>query len=260
MTDMNIIKTKYIIDARLVSPDSEITKFSEEFMNRYSEYRRGERTVYLFDDINSANNALNELLSNDLRGKLSYYFEINDDEILYYPAFYFGCDMEFNLFQGEKADSAIIQNYDLVEDYESNILLVSPRAKKILESEVFGAKWSLIETTKGELFFSLEINKILPESIIIPAPVEVEELEMFPGFYSIRSDGREVITQANLNDLKTVGIAKSSEANIGDKTVKWVPQPIITTGAIIHKIRSNKLKGFAEHSIPLLMESHPLSR
>lgn len=168
--------------------------------------------------------------------------------------------MEFDLFQGEKADSKKVKKYDLVQDYESELLLVSPGAKEILESEIFGAEWNLIETTKGELFFSLEITKVLPDPIVVPVPVEVEELEMFPGFYSIRSDGREVITQPNLDELKIAGIAISTEANIGEKTVKWMPQPIITTGAIIHKIRSKKLRGFAEHPVPLLLENHPLSR
>jgi hypothetical protein len=148
--------------------------------------------------------------------------------------------------------------YEMAMDYQSERIVVTWRVKTLLESLSQGLQWEPVGGTAGREFVLMSVTEALPEPIIVPSPVFVGPNEHPPDTYAVQSDGRDVITDANIAKLKDVGIALSNEIKVKTKVVKHRPY-LIALGTIIHALQSARVKGLLEPSSLLIPESHPLS-
>lgn len=186
-----------------------------------------------------------------------YKLELTTSELATYPAIYLGMYCTFEVFiqdeETEKVNVTVLNEYEMVQDYDSERIVVSPQVKTVLENMTKGLGWKSIKTTDNKEWFIMEVLEILPQPIIVPSPVSVEQNEESSGSYAVRSDGRDVITKANISKLKEVGIALSLEVQVLSKILKWRPR-ILASGKVIHALLLAGVKDIVELTVPLLIE------
>jgi hypothetical protein len=123
-------------------------------------------------------------------------------------------------------------------------LVVNTTLLELLRPLTTGLEWQRYEHATAELW-SLTSARELPEPIRIPRPVSM--VQGMNGLWMVMDDGRSVITQSNLEHLRSVGIgwAVTLEVN-GDV----LPQPAIPVfgGRVLEVI----LKAGVELAIPPL--------
>lgn len=257
------MKVRHQIEAQLYHYSDGILPGAEEFISKYAPYRVEPTTTYIFSDESKLAEAMSLLAKHGLEAEKFYDFEIEPNELETYPALYLGTYTIFDLFildeEAEWVDASVLNEYEMVQDYESERIVVSPRVKKVLEKITQKVGWESVERTDKQQWFLMEVVELLPEPIIIPFPVSVEPNEDPPGTYAVRSDGRDVATQANISKLTEVGIAVSLEVKAQEKMLKWRPR-LVASGKVIYALQSAGIKDILDFTSPLIGESHPLSR
>jgi hypothetical protein len=245
------------IQAELYSLDG-ILPGGSEFITRYAPYRTGRTTTYVFSEEHLFRDAMSLLSQYGLKAKTFYVFELNQDEIKAYPAVYIGIHDIDGLFVDDRVDDGRLGRFEMAMDYQSERIVVTLRVKDLLERISRGLKWEAVEGMAGQELVLMSVVEHLPEPIIVPSPVFIGPNEYPPGTYAVQSDGRDVITNANIAKLKGVGIAVSEDVRTKEKVMKWRPR-LIASGEIEYALQSAKVKGLLEPISPLLPESHPLS-
>lgn len=245
------------IEAELYSLDG-ILPGGDEFNTRYASYRTGRTTTYVFSDEHLFREAMSLLSQYGLKATTFYIFKLNQDEINAYPAIYIGIHNINGLLIDDRVNESQLGQAEMAKDYQSERIVVTPRVKNLLESMSRGLKWEPVEGMAGQEFFSMSVVEDLPEPIVVPSPVYIGPNEYPPGTYAVQSDGRDVITNANIAKLKDVGIAVSEDVKVKEKVMKWRPR-LIASGEIAHALQSAKVKGLLEPISPLIPETHPLS-
>jgi hypothetical protein len=245
------------IEAELYSLDG-ILPGGSEFITRYAPYRIDRTTTYVFSDEHLFREAMSLLLQYGLKATTFYIFKLNQDEIKAYPAIYIGIHNIDGLLIDDRVNERQLGQAEMAKDYQSERIVVTLRVKNLLERMSRGLKWEPVEGMAGQEFILMSVVEYLPEPIVVPSPVYIGPNEYPPGTYAVQSDGRDVITNANIAKLKGVGLAVSEDVRVEEKSMKWRPR-LIASGEIVHALQSAKVKGLLEPISPLLPESHPLS-
>lgn len=191
-----------------------------------------------------------------------YKFELATNELETYPALYLGVYCIFEVFGiesgKEKVNANILNDYQMVQDYESERIVVSTKLKKILDGKTRGLSWESTETTSGEECFIMEVKEILPEPIFVPFPVSIEP-EHPALTFAVRSDGRSAITETNIAKLTEVGIALSLDVKTPLTVLPW-QRRLLASGKVIKALQMVGITDIIELTEPLLLESHQLIR
>jgi hypothetical protein len=245
------------IEAELYSLDG-ILPGGSEFITRYAPYRLGRTTTYVFSDEHLFRDAMCLLSQYGLKATTFYIFELNQDEIKAHPAIYIGIHNIDGLLVDGRVSEGRLGQFEMAKDYHSERIVVTLRVKDMLERMSRGLKWEMVEGMAGQEFVLMSVVEYLPEPIVVPSPVYIGLNEHPPGTYAVQSDGRDVITNANIAKLKDVGIAVSEKIMVKTEVMKWRPR-LIALGTIQHALQSAKVKGLLEPISPLIPESHPLS-
>jgi hypothetical protein len=255
------MKISYQLEAELYHYSEGILPGAEDFISKYAAYRSEPTTTYVFSDEQQLEEAMSLLAKHRLSAERFYKFELTPNELATYPALYLGLYCTFEVFiidEGKKrVNATVLDGYEIVQDYESDRIVVSPRVKKILENTTKEVHWESIETTNAQEWFIMQVMEILPEPIVVPFPVSVEPEEDPAGTYAVRSDGRAAIAEANISKLAEVGIALSLEVQTPLQLLKWRPR-FVASGAVIYAMQLAGVKDILELTGPLLPESHPL--
>jgi hypothetical protein len=245
------------IEAELYSLDG-ILPGGSEFITRFAPYRIDRTTTYIFSDEHLFRDALSLLSQYGLKATTYYIFRLNQDEIKAYPALYIGIHNIDGLLIDDQVNERKLGKADMAKDYQSERIVITLRVKNLLERMSKGMKWEPVEGMTGREFILMNVEEYLPEPVIVPSPVYIGPNENPPGTYAVQSDGRDVITNANIAKLKNVGIAVSGDVRVKEEVMKWRPR-LIASGEIVQALQSAKVKGLLEPISPLLTESHPLS-
>jgi hypothetical protein len=251
------MRTLHVIEAELYGAEGALPG-AEEFMVAYAEDKTGPTTTYVFRDVRRMEDAAALLAEHGLKHTDFYIFDLEADEVSAYPAFYLGVHVVWNLFAHGTVDAAPLDEFDIVKDYETEHVVVSTEVRKILEDTTSGLTWSAVTGTDGQQRFLMMVTTDLSDPIDIPAPVEIAKNKYPIGTYSVRSDGRDVITMSNVSTLAETGIAVSHEARIPSGIVKWRAR-LLASGRVVSALRSAGVKGILEPLVPLITEAHPLA-
>ncbi|MFB7497232.1 hypothetical protein ACFC09_21525 [Streptomyces sp. NPDC056161] len=98
--------------------------------------------------------------------------------------------------------------------------------------------WQELREYSG--FYVLASVPRLPDPVVIPRAVWRAETR--EGSWAVQSDGREFLTQGNMEILQWAGIAQSDYCNIGGQVFRWERPPIFG-GAIIAFLASEEVIG-----------------
>jgi len=251
------MKNIHKIEAELYD-DQGILTGAEEFLRRFSKQRHGRTTTFFFSDENILLEAMSVLAKYNLKAERFYVFQLDPYEAATYPALYLGIHVIDNLLMGNQVNEAQLDQAEIAMDYQSECVVVTPRVKKIFEATTQLLEWEPTEGTNGRKFLVMKVVEHLPQPIIVPAPIYVGLNEYPAGTYAVRSDGRDVITNANISKLMEVGLAVSEEAEIQSKVLRWRPR-LVASGVVIHALQSANVKGFLEPVSILIPESHLLA-
>lgn len=254
------MKVIHYLELKLYNYHGEITPGYEEFISKYAPYRHGSSTSYIFSDSQQLAEAISMLTKQGLPVEHFYKFELATNELETYPALYLGVYCIFEVFGiesgKEKVNANILNDYQMVQDYESERIVVSTKIKKILDGMTKRLSWESIETTNGEECFIMEVQEILPEPIVVPFPVSVEPEDPVLTF-AVRSDGRSAITETNIAKLREVGIALSLDVKTPLMVLPW-QRRLLASGKVIKALQMAGMKNILELTEPLLLESHLL--
>jgi hypothetical protein len=248
---------KYVIEAELYDLDG-ILPGAEEFLRRYAPNRSGKTTTFVFSDERKADEAFSFLATLRLKADRFYSFRLADDEVPRYPAIYLGIKIVDSLLNNDTVNEALMEDCDLALDYQSERIVAALNVRGLLEGSTRGLRWSALRHSGTREFMSVDITERLPEPIIIPVPIEVSPNEEPPGTFAVRSDGRDIITRNNVLHLSEVGVAISEEVKVVSRTVRCRPR-CVASGAVIHNLQANGVRGLLEPLTPLILESDRLA-
>lgn len=251
------MKIVHKIETELYDNDGILTG-GEEFLRRYPAQRYGKTTTFVFSEEGMLAEALSLLAKYGLKAERFYVFELDPNEVATYPAIYLGIYITYDLLIDNRVNEMQLNQAGIAMDYQSERIVVTPRVKKLLEGMTRGLQWESTEGTDRRAFVLMKVVEQLPEPIVVPSPVYLGLNERPPGTYAVRSDGRDVITNANISKLVEVGLAVSEEVETQSKVLRWRPR-LVASGAVIHALQSASIKGLLEPISPLIPESHPLA-
>lgn len=246
----------YQIEAELYDLDG-ILPGGKDFITRYAAHRVGP-TTYAFVDEYTLTEAMSLLARYNLKAEKFYVFKLRPEELETYPAVYMGISVIDNLLIDNKINENQLNQAEIAVDYQSERIAVTPRVKKLLERLAKGLQWEVTQGTHGKELILMKVTEKLPEPIFVPSPLYVELNEYPAGTYAVRSDGRDVITEANILKLMEVGVSVSYSVKTQSNVLRWRPR-LIATGAVIHALQSANVKGLLETISPLIQESHSLA-
>jgi hypothetical protein len=256
------MKIKHVIQVHLTDQYWELLPGAKEFREKYAAHFLKETGIYVFSDESDLVQALATSSQYELKTERFYDFEIESDELATYPALFLNFPCKFELFVGEDgeewADVTVIKDYQMIKDYSSERILVSPLAQQIIESTAKGIQWQPAETTNGEEWFIMQVTQNLPDPVIVVSPIEVKPYEKFPDVYSVLCDDRCVATDTNIAFLAEVGMACSSSMKISSQVVRSHPR-LLASGKVVHALESAGIKRIRQDIHPLLTPDHPLS-
>jgi hypothetical protein len=257
------MKINHVIQVHLTGRHGELLPGAKELMEKYATNPLGGQGLYMFSDESDLTEALAISSQYGLKIGRFYDLEIKLDELATYPALFLNFPSEFDLFVGEDGeewtDATLIKNYhQIVEDYGSGRILVSPLAKQIIEGASKGVQWQSAETTNGEEWFIMQVTQNLPYPIIVVSPIEVTPYEKFPDVYSVLCDDRFVATATNIAFLAEVGMAESLNMKISSQALRWNSR-LLASGTVVHALESAGITKIRERAHPLLTPDHPLS-
>lgn len=256
------MKIKHLLKVKLYDVHTGILPGGEEFSNKYGAFRVGPtKTRFMFTDKQALADAISFLEKNGLKAEHIYSFELEPDEVKDYPAFFLNFESLFDLLVEGRVDLDVMGEREIAKDYQTGHLVVSLRVRKILEGVTRAIQWTSLGMTDGQEWFTMEVTKRLPEPVIIPFPIEVEQNETRPDTYTVMNDGRNVITQASMLTVKRFGLCLADQIKVELKVLKRWPIPIVSSGIVIHALQSAGVKGGPLGKLfPLIPETHPLSK
>ena len=252
------MRIRYLITAELFALASGPRPGAESFRREFAAYRTAIASHFRFDraaDVDRAEARLREL---GLAGSRFYEFELPPQELAAHPAVYLGIDSVDDLLDGGEVDPENLGERELAVDFASRRLFARDRARACLSRHAPDLTWNHHSGGPVAGLYEIRIGRALPEPIAIPLAVEVNENPSPPGVHSVRSDGRDVITDGNARFLRRAGLAISRSAAVDGRVLTW-PDRLVASGALMSDLLDAGIEGVLEPLAPLLPASHPLA-
>lgn len=246
------MKTHHLIEAFLF--DSSGRKpGAEEFEAKYAANCPGKTTSYLFEDEKSAETAMTLLRKHGIDFERGYLFEVLN--VGMHPAFYFGRVSIDGLLREDSVNEKKMGTNDIATDFHSVRVIVSSRMRALLEERAQDVNWITL-AGKNKSWSELDVKTVLPDPIFLPHAIELGDSEEPDGTYWVRSDGREVISDANVAVLRKAGIAVSDTFRVHDRSRRWRPNLLIA-GTVLQSILDRGYNGLLVPHVPLLLYGDP---
>jgi hypothetical protein len=250
------MRTVYEIEVDLVTETGEAHPAAALLKSTFAGNRSKNATVYRFTEVDELTIFVSFLEQHAVRFQRFYSFSLERGEIGSYPAFYFGAEVVFDLFVRGEVDSEKFGLADVLFDYGTEMLIVAPRMRVLLEPLAPGVAWQQYTGIDGQPYAELKIVGLLPEPLRIPEAVEVAERATPPGTHAVRSDGRDVISEANVSALAALGLARSEEVELPGEKRLTSPRRLVS-GRVLDALLSANVKGLVLPPVPLLPATHP---
>lgn len=225
-----------------------------EFVEKFAQFRTAQTGNFSFPDKETARQAI--AMANDvhLEPQLLYFFHVDPEAIPTGSVFYFAVDVEEDILEPGQVQSQLLTDVEVAIDLCYDVVLVNERLKDLLERNASGLQFNAIEE-KG--WFRLDGISELPEPIVVPKTIYLSPNENPPGTWAVQSDGRDVLTQANVAWVHKHGLAVSHEVKTPADRLAWRPRVVIS-GSLLALLWQEKISGLASLLTPLLIEQDAL--
>lgn len=240
--------------------DTGIQPGAAEFSTRYAQYQPGSTlTTFHFTDPVVLASALADLAAFALPFQHIYAFKFRRAELKDYPAFFFGLPCLYDVLTPQGVNLKAIKKREMVKDYATGRMIFSQRIKEAIESLVPEAHWQELTSAEGQWFW-LDIQTKLRDPLRIIHPFEVIENEKRPGTYRLVYDGRAIISQWDMDQLRQCGVCFSDRMAVGAQVLQCYPEPMLASGLLMHALHPF-LKGREKSTFSVaLSPEHPLAQ
>ncbi len=222
------------------------------FTQRFGAQAVAKGGVFSFANKENALRAFEFAKAEDLDPQLFYFFHVEAEELSSAPAFYLAADVEEDILEPGQPQLQFLTNVDLALDLYTDKILVSSRVKDLLETHQVGVQFAPINGM-SQSWFRLDELTELGEPIHVPNPVFFSPNENPPGSYAVQSDGRDIITEANIRLLQTQGVAGSGKVRTPTGVVTW-RRRVLISGKLLAELARANVRGLTMPPTPLLSE------
>jgi Spore coat polysaccharide biosynthesis protein F, CMP-KDO synthetase homolog len=223
---------------------------ADDFVKRFGPSQTAQAGIFSFRDKETARQALDAAAKDHLEPQLFYAFHVDAEAIATAPAFYLSVDVEEDILAPDGVQSHFLTNVEVALDLYFDVILVNQRVKDLLEKHAVGVQFNAIDENG---WFRLDGITNLPEPIVVPKPMYRSPNETPPGTWAVQSDGRDVLTEANLAWVREHGLAVSHEVKTPADRVAWRPR-VVVSGNLLALLRQEKINGLTVQPAPLLTE------
>jgi hypothetical protein len=126
----------------------------------------------------------------------------------------------------------------LAVDLRTRARIASAELVRVLEPLTSGVTWTASEDHEGML--ALTDAPHIPDPVVVPRAIDLSETA--GGIWSVRSDGRELLTHASLRLVREAGIALTPQFTTEGRTLPWYRPPIFG-GRVLDALRGLDVNG-----------------
>lgn len=202
------------------------------FLKRYDKNRDGRSSVFLFDESKKANDAVKFCEKINIRFYFSYDFVITMNEIENDTVFLFGMEETAGLLAGGGVDEEKFGVMDMRQDADSGALIVSEKAKNIIESNSNDVHFAPL----GEYF---QVEPTSP-GIAITVP---KTLEDGMGVGPVDSDGRYVGSEELFDTVERNGLIGVGTFEVEGESRSVSPHARLINGKLFKALVAYRMKG-----------------
>lgn len=249
------MKTLYEIEIDVITDTGEVHSVPPEVVARLAANQVGRSNAFRFDDWSQLQEAESFLRTRGTRFQRFYRFTLGRDEVATYPGFYLGSETLFDLMIDGRVEVKTMKRLDIALDYGSDRLIMTQRLQAALSPITRCLAFQATTASDGRGFAILHDMGLLPDPIAIPNPVEISPKVNAPDTYAVRSDGRDVLSDRNREQLARMGIARTAHVMLPGKKVVASPRWLVS-GLVLDAMLRLKAKGLLAR-VPLLETNHP---
>jgi hypothetical protein len=249
------MKTLYEIEIDVITDAGEVHPVPPDVAAYLAVHRVDRSNSFRFDNVRRLNEAELFLQDRGIKFQRFFRFAIDREEVAAHPAFYLGPEVFFDLVVDNRLEVKKLKGLDIALDYESERCVMTLRLQAALVPITSGLTWRTIAGSNGRSYAIVDDMAILPEPIVIPNAVEISEKEDPPGTYSVRNDGRSVLSDANREALSKLGIARAERVVLSGERSLTSPRRLVSGLGLDAMLRINP-KGL-QPLVPLLLPNHP---
>lgn len=182
----------------------------------------------------------------------NYSFNIDYDKLDEYPAYILGIKDQDNVFINNRLNYKVVKRYDIVEDFDSDRIILSQNFKDEIEST--GVEIKYLDNFDNVKYYELERNCFFPEPVTYSKIWKLSEPDpRFPDAgHGVYDDGRKILSQNNLKYIKNHGVCFCNKFEFEDKVYKLYPSSLVVTNELLSTLYKKKYKGLIKFTIPFL--------
>ncbi|MDX1958313.1 MAG: hypothetical protein SFU98_07050 [Leptospiraceae bacterium] len=241
------VNYKIIVD-HLDQP--QLIKSANEFVQVFSEFRKGQTWFFQFEDKLSLVKALEILRTKNLIWDLVYELSIEEDEITHFPCYLLGLPTLYLQSNDDILYEKKLQRKQIFKEVQTDKIIVNEKVKNILESHSSSFDFQRIKSNKNNNFYILTIHEFLKEPIAVANVTQLNTINKEDELYFLVSDGRYFISKEKVLELEHLGILKYNLLRHNDKIYK-VPNGLVMSPLMIQVLMKNKILGYNDFLIVL---------
>ncbi|WP_028973191.1 hypothetical protein [Spirochaeta cellobiosiphila] len=232
---------------------------ANQFAIQFSSSRIEKTWFFKISDKKELLKAKTFLESQSFDWEIIYEFELSNDEIDDYSAYFPGIYSDYKILKNSIVLERRVRNYDIINDLDSNRIILSEKTQKVLENIVEGLKFIPVESDKSKLFYFLENVIALSSPINVVKASEINLINSSDNLYFIVSDGRYYIHGALEQEIENAGIVMCHSMRYQDVSYD-VPPYLIMSRKIVKSLINNNIKGLnnTDRFLPILNKNNPL--
>lgn len=240
----------------LFDEDRRLLPGASEFAHRYRRNRVDSRSgIFEFTRSDEMIGARLEARQRGLEAESYYAFRVGAGEIARYPGYYLSPVVVEPLAAGEVADLKSVQ---IAKDSESESIWVREDVKCLIEPLQRDVQMSLRPELHGHAWYAIEDLAELPEPIIV-VETRFANPNIGPslGTYAVQSDGRDVLSPANVDGLRSSGLRKCTRIATPEADYRIRPR-YVASAEIMQSLIDSGVRGLSKELFPLLEMDDPV--
>ena len=224
----------------------------EAFAKRFAANRDGRLFAFVFKDKGQADEAAKYLDGHDIPSERSYSFSLEAADYDRVPAFFLGIESQQALDAAGKLNTEEFVERDFVSDYASSQVLVSKQARAYLEVAAPTLGWSAVP---GSSMSVMTPQKKLAPPIELPIAYDWIENTDHPGSWTIRGDGRAVLSQEGRGEVEAAGIVEADLYSVKGEVRRSSSVSLLVTPQIMRGLLDHAFTGIMMPPLPLLTKA-----